>query len=168
VPLRDLALLRFNYHGFDGAVERGPMVLNAAVATDVLGVFRTLFRAGFPIRRVALAHRYRPNADPDSRANVTASFNCRPVVTPDGPLDAFSQHAYGLAVDINPLQNPYVRADGYVRNRFARPYVDRSQDLPGMIHDGDVVVRAFEAIGWEWGGHWSGGKDHMHFSLTGR
>jgi len=168
VPLRELALLRFNYVGFDGTVERGPMVVHASVARDVLGVFETLFHAGVPIRHVVLAKRFRPHADPDTRASVTAAFNCRPVITPDGPQDAYSQHSYGLAIDINSLQNPYVRSDGYVRNRFTRPYVDRSQDLPGMIHEGDVVVRAFAAIGWEWGGHWSGGKDYMHFSLTGR
>jgi len=168
VPLRDLALLRFNHVGFDGEVHRGPMVVHRSVAADVLGVFRTLFETGFPLKRVALASRFRPNADPDTRRNVTAAFNCRPVITPDGPQETFSQHAWGLAVDVNPLQNPYVAADGSVRNRFARPYVDRSQDLPGMIHEGDVVVRAFAAIGWSWGGRWSGGRDYMHFSLTGR
>lgn len=168
VPLRDLALMRFNYVGFDGDVHRGPMVVHRSVAEDVLGVFRTLFEAGFPLKRVALASRYRPNADPNTRRSVTAAFNCRPVVTPEGPQEILSQHAYGLAVDVNPLQNPYVAADGSVRNRFARPYVDRSRDLPGMIHPGDVVVRAFASIGWSWGGHWSGARDHMHFSLTGR
>jgi len=168
VPLSDLALLRFNYWGFDGEVKRGPMVVNRSVASDILGVFETLFEARFPIRHVALAKRFRPNADPDSRGSVTASFNCRPVVTADGPGDTYSQHAYGLAVDVNSLQNPYVRADGYVRNRFAQPYVDRSQDLLGMIHADDIVVRAFAAIGWTWGGTWSGDKDYMHFSLSGR
>ena len=168
VPLEDLSLLRFNYWGFDGELKRGPMVVHGSVAVDVLGVFETLFEAGFPIRHVVLAKRFRPNADPDSRGSVTASFNCRPIVTPDGPGDTFSQHSYGLAVDVNSLQNPYVREDGFVRNRFARPYVDRSQDLPGMIHEGDVVARAFAAIGWEWGGHWSGGQDYMHFSLENR
>ncbi len=167
-PLRDLSLLRFNYWRSDGEIKRGPMVVNRSVAHDVLGVFAALFEAGFPIRHVALAKRFRPNADPDSRSSVTASFNCRPIVTPDGPGDTFSQHSYGLAVDINSLQNPYVREDGFVQNRFARPYVDRSQDLPGMIHEGDLVVRAFAAIGWEWGGDWSGGKDYMHFSINGR
>jgi hypothetical protein len=168
VPLSDLALLRFNYWGFDGDLKRGPMVVNRSVASDVLGVFETLFDVRFPIRNVALAKRFRPNADPDARGSVTASFNCRPVVTADGPGDTYSQHASGLAVDINSLENPYVREDGYVRNRFAQPYVDRSQDLLGMIHPGDAVVDAFAAIGWTWGGTWSGDKDYMHFSLTGR
>ncbi len=168
VPLEDLALLRFNHLGFDGEIKRGRMVVHASVAEDVLGVFRTLFRAGFPIRRVELSKEFHPNADPDTRRSITASFNCRPIVTPAGPGDRFSMHAYGLAVDINPLQNPYVAEDGSTRNRFARPYRDRSQDLPGMVHEGDVVVQAFAAIGWEWGGRWSSGRDYMHFSVNDR
>jgi hypothetical protein len=171
VPIDGLRLLTFNYRGFDGEVKRGPMVVNAAVAEDVLSVFRHLFEVGFPLKRVGLAREFREarlETRPNTRRSVTASFNCRVVVTPAGPGDEFSQHAYGLAVDVNPLQNPFVRSDGWVRNRFARPYVNRSQDLPGMIHDGDVVVRAFAAIGWSWGGRWSGDVDYMHFSLAGR
>lgn len=171
VAIADLRLVRFNYWGFDGEIKRGPMVVNASVATDVLWVFDQLFEAGFPMKRVGLArafHERRWEDDPDTRRSVTASFNCRVVITPDGPGDEFSQHAYGLAVDVNPLQNPFARSDGWVHNRFAEPYVDRSQVLPGMIHEGDVVVSSFAAIGWAWGGRWSGDKDYMHFSLAGR
>jgi hypothetical protein len=171
VPISGLRLLRFNYWGFDGEVKRGPMVINARVSHDVLGVFERLFEARFPMKRVGLAREFvasRLETDPNSRRSVTASFNCRVVVTPAGPGDEFSQHAYGLAVDVNPLQNPFVREDGWVRNRFARPYVDRTGDHPGMIHPGDVVVSAFAAIGWGWGGDWGGAKDYMHFSLLGR
>jgi D-alanyl-D-alanine carboxypeptidase-like protein len=170
VPLTDLRLLRFNYWGFDGVVGRGPMVVQEDVAEDVLWVFGRLFRTRFPIKQVALAREFVPEEfEPriSSARSVTASFNCRPVVTPLGPGDEYSQHAFGLAVDINPVQNPFVTADGFVRNRKARPYLDRSRRLEGMIHDGDVVVRSFAAIGWKWGGHWSGGKDYMHFSLLG-
>ncbi len=168
VALADLALLRFNHVGLDGRIHRGRLVVHRSVAAQVLGAFRTLFEAGFPLERVDLARRFRPNADPDTRRNATAGFNCRPVLTPDGPGTTLSQHAYGLAVDVNPLLNPYVAADGSVRNRYARPYADRSRLRPGMIREGDVVVRAFAAIGWSWGGRWSGAKDYMHFSLTGR
>jgi len=170
VPIADLRLLRFNYSGFDGEIKRGPMVVNASVAADLLWVFGQVFDAGFPMKRVGLArafHERRWEDDPDTRRSVTASFNCRVVVTPDGPGDEFSQHAYGLAVDVNPLQNPFVRSDGWVHNAFARPYVDRAGELPGMIHEGDVVVRSFAAIGWAWGGRWSGDKDYMHFSAVG-
>jgi hypothetical protein len=173
VPLDDLRLLHFNYWGFGGNVLRGPMVVNASVAEDVLWVFRRLYDARFPIKRVSLSTPFHPKAFAqhrriDSNRSVTASFNCRPVVTALGPGGDFSQHAYGLAVDLNPLQNPYVTSDGFVRNRAAEPYTDRSRDLEGMIHEGDVVFRSFAAIGWEWGGNWTGDKDYMHFSLTGR
>jgi len=169
VALEDLRLLRFNYLGLDGEVHRGPMVVNASVAEDVLGVFEQLFDAGFPFKHVALARRWRPNAPTDTTRSVTSSFNCRPALNPDGtPTSSWSEHAYGLAVDVNPLQNPYVGPDGSVRRPAAEAYVDRSQELPGMIHPDDLVVLAFAAIGWEWGGNWSGKKDYMHFSLRGR
>jgi hypothetical protein len=170
VPLWDLRLLLFNYWGFGGEIKRGPMVVNASVAEDVLWVFHRLFDARFPLKRVGLArefHEQRLETHPDTRSSVTSSFNCRVVVTPAGAGNTYSQHAYGLAVDVNPVQNPYVSADGWVQNRFARPYVDRRRGLEGMIHEGDIVVRSFAAIGWSWGGSWSGGKDYMHFSLTG-
>ena len=172
VPLEGLSLLHFNYWGAGGNVLRGPMVVNATVAEDVLWVFHQLYDARFPIKRVSLATPFHPKAFAqhrriDSKRSVTASFNCRPVLTTSGPGDDFSQHAYGLAVDINPLQNPYVTTDGFVRNRAAEPYTVRSRHLEGMIHEGDVVVRTFAAIGWEWGGDWSGDKDYMHFSQSG-
>lgn len=169
VPLEDLRLLRFNYRGLDGEIHRGPMVVHASVAEGVLGVFEQLFDAGFPLKHVTLARRWRPNAPTDTTSSVTAAFNCRPALNADGtPSGSWSEHAYGLAVDVNPLQNPYVAGDGSVLRPAAEPYVDRSQELPGMIHAGDLVVRAFAAIGWEWGGDWSGKKDYMHFSLRGR
>jgi hypothetical protein len=170
VPLSDLSLLRFNYWDLDGNVERGPMVVNSSAATHVLWVFEHLFDARFPLQHVALATAFNPKSlenHPNSHGSTTASFNCRPIVTPEGAGPTYSQHSYGLAVDINPLQNPFVRSDGWTRNKFARPYVDRSASLPGMIHSGDVVTRSFAAIGWRWGGEWSGDKDYMHFSQTG-
>jgi len=169
VPLRELRLLRLRYWGLDGQVHQGPMVVSQAVASQVVSVFRRLFQGRFPIQDMHLAVQYRPDHDdPSDTRNYTNGFNCRPVVTARGPLARWSQHAYGLAIDINPIQNPYVTSDGYVRNLHARPYRDRSLRQPGTIHPGDVVVRAFAAIGWEWGGDWSGHKDYMHFSATGR
>lgn len=173
VPLDDLRILHFNYWGFGGTLLRGPMVVNASVAEDVLWVFHQLYDARFPIKRVALATEFRPASFAQHRRitshrSVTASFNCRPVVTALGPGDSFSQHAYGLAIDLNPVQNPYVTSGGFVRNRAAEPYLDRGRHLEGMIHEGDVAFRSFAAIGWAWGGNWSGDKDYMHFSLLGR
>jgi hypothetical protein len=167
VPLEDLRVVTVSYWGFDGEVKSGPLVLNEMVARDVLWVFGRLFRHGFAIKHIALAAKYHPPRPSDyhSHRDVTASFNCRPVTDNPGAL---SQHSYGWAIDINPLQNPYIRSDGSVLRRPALAYVDRSQDLPGMIHPGDVVVRSFARIGWGWGGNFSSIKDYMHFSLTGK
>ncbi|HEV8565266.1 MAG TPA: M15 family metallopeptidase [Actinomycetota bacterium] len=167
MPLEDLRVVRVSYWGFDGEVKSGPLVLNEMVAEDVLWVFGRLFRHDFAIKRIGLAAKYHPPRPSDyhSHRNVTSSFNCRPVTDNPGAL---SQHSYGWAIDINPLQNPYVRADGSVLRRPALAYLNRSQDLPGMIHPGDVVVRSFTRIGWEWGGDFTSIKDYMHFSLTGK
>ncbi len=169
VPMADLRLLRFNYLGFTDEIKRGRMVVHEDVATDVLSVFEQLFEARFPFKHVELSSRWRPNGPVDTTRSKTAAFNCRPALNPDlTPTGTWSEHAYGLAIDINPLQNPYVAPDGTVQRPAAEVYLDRTRDLPGMIHDGDLVVRAFAGIGWEWGGHWSGSKDYMHFSLRGR
>jgi len=166
VPIDDLRLVRVLYHTFSGGVASGPLVLNERVARDVLWVFGQLYRADFPIHRIGLPPRYRPPRKKDwfSTRDLSSSYNCRPATGNPGSL---SQHSYGWAIDINPLENPYVK-DGHVLRRAAKPYLDRSQDVPGMIHPGDSVVRAFAAIGWGWGGDWHTLKDYMHFSLTGR
>ena len=166
VPIGDLRVVTVRYLGFDGKTHAGPLVLNERVAADVLWVFRRLYRHRFPIEEVALAGKWHPTRPRDwfDTSDVTSSFNCRPVTNGT----SFSEHAYGWAVDINPLRNPYIGSDGAVLRRAVKPYVDRTQDRPGMIHPGDVVVRSFARIGWSWGGDWITLKDYMHFSLTGR
>jgi hypothetical protein len=96
-------------------------------------------------------------------SDVSASFNCRPVTNGT----TLSQHSFGWAIDINPLENPYVNGDGTVLRRAAKPFRDRARVRPGMILPGDLVVRSFARIGWSWGGDWHTLKDYMHFSLTG-
>jgi hypothetical protein len=168
VPLQDLRLVEVSYWNFDGEMKSGPLVLNERVASDVLWVFQRLFRAHFPIEEIELAAKDRPIRPEDywdkSRRSVTASFNCRLAT---GSTTTLSQHSYGWAIDIDPLQNPYVRNDGTVLRAIALPFRNRSLHRKGMIHDGDIVVRSFARIGWEWGGHWHTLKDYMHFSLTG-
>jgi hypothetical protein len=166
VPIRDLRLVTVSYWTFGGRVKQGPLIINESVADDVLSVFHQIFDAGFPIQKIALAAAWRPPRPSDwfSTKNVSASFSCRPVT---GQTSGFSQHAYGWAIDINPTQNPYVTGDGEVLRKACLPYVDRTQHLQGMIRRHDVVARAFDAIGWGWGGDWHSLKDYMHFSLTG-
>jgi hypothetical protein len=167
VRIDDLRHVRVSHWNFEGHVRSGPLIVHEAVARDVLWVFRRLFAARFPIRHIALPPAYRPPIprDRSSTHDRSSAFNCRPATGNPGSL---SHHSYGWAIDINPLENPYVTSDGSVLRRPAEPYTDRSRHEPGMIHRGDIVVRSFARIGWEWGGDWVTLKDYMHFSLTGR
>lgn len=167
VGIDELRHVRVSYWTFHGRARIGPLVVHEMVAHDVLRVFERLFEARFPIQRIELPRAYRPPrpSDRSSMHNRTAAFNCRPATGNPGSL---SHHSYGWAIDINPLQNPYVAANGSVLRRAVKPFLDRTRRAPGMIHRHDVVVRAFASIGWAWGGDWRTVKDYMHFSLTGR
>jgi len=152
VPLADLRHLTVTHVGFDGRAHRGELVVNADVADDVVDVFAALYAERFPIQRMLLIDEYAGDDDRSMAANNTSGFNCRRV----SGTDSWSDHAYGRAIDINPVQNPYV-VGSQVRPPAARPYVsvDRTEGStgrPGVIRDGDVVRREFERIGWEWGG----------------
>jgi hypothetical protein len=162
VPLDGLRYLTVSFRGFDGAAHTGELIVNADEAADVVDVFRQLFEAGFPIEEMRIITDADLAAPPTGDGNNTAAFVCRPV----RGGSRFSAHAYGLAIDVNPFQNPYVR-DDLVLPELASAYVDRSNVRPGMILDGEVAVRAFEAIGWEWGGRWDDPVDTMHFTATG-
>ena len=164
VPLKDLRILRMAHLGFDGRVHAGELVVHEDHAGDVLGVFRSLFETGFPIERMELVDEYEGDDDLSMAANNTSGFNCRPST---GSPGEWSQHSYGLAIDINPVQNPYVAKNGDVDPPKGAAYADRSTKAPGVIHRNDSVVQAFARIGWEWGGDWTSSKDYQHFSANG-
>ena len=162
VPMKRLRLIRLNYWGFDKEVHDGKLVVNKRQAHNMVEVFSKLFKKRFPIKRMKLVDAYDADDGRSMRHNNTSAFNCRFVAG----TDHWSEHAYGRAIDINPVQNPYVRSDGSVSPKKGARYADRSQDLPGMIHAGGGVVRAFSGVGWGWGGYWSSAKDYQHFSST--
>ncbi len=164
VPLRKLRLLTLSYHGFDGRSHTGRLVVNRSVAKRVVAVFRKLYRAGFPIRRMRPVYAYGGSDFRSIEADNTSAFNCRHATG----SSSWSNHAYGLAIDINPIENPYVTASGSVAHRASRPYLKRSRHRRGMAYPGGVLVRAFRSAGWGWGGYWSGVKDYQHFSANGR
>jgi hypothetical protein len=165
VPVSGLRVLRMNHWGFDGVAHPGVLVVSASQAAAVLGVFRQLFDGRFPIRRMQPVSEFGSNDERSMAADNTSGFNCRYVA---GQPGVWSQHAYGLAVDVNPLENPYVMPDGTVKPPGGGRFMDRSLPAKGMIHVGDLVVRAFASIGWGWGGSWSGAKDYQHFSANSR
>ena len=163
VPIRNLRLIRATYHAFDGSRQFGRLVVHKSVADDMVYALRKMWRHDFQIRKMYLVDRYEGSDRKSMRADNTSAFNCRTVAG----TDTWSQHAYGKAIDINPVENPYVASDGSVSPKRGTEYADRSLDRKGMIHDGDSTVRAFEDVGWGWGGYWSSSKDYQHFSESG-
>ncbi len=164
VRIGDLRVLHMNERGFDGNLHPGELIVNRDSASAVLGVFRELFLARFPIQRMRPVDAYGGSDARSMAADNTSGFNCRYV---PGSPGVWSQHAYGHAVDINPLRNPYVTSAGNVMPPRGARFTDRSLPAPGMIRSGGVVVRAFASIGWGWGGGWNGSPDYQHFSATG-
>ncbi len=160
VPLADLRHLTLSYVDLDGAARTGGLVVHADVADDVVTVFERLYDARFPIARMRTVDAYGGDDDRSMAANNTSAYNCRTVAG----QSTWSDHAYGRAVDINPVQNPYLTG-GAVLPPGGAAYVDRSAvaDERGVVTADGVVAQAFAAVGWEWGGAWAE-PDYQHFS----
>jgi hypothetical protein len=159
----DLRLVRVSFVGFDGTAHVGALVVNRRVARDVVAVFRRLYVARFPIRRMTPISAFHGSDDASMAADNTSGFNCRRAVGGSG----WSEHAYGLAIDVNPVENPYLLG-GKTLPPAGRRYRDRASERRGMAVAGGTLVRAFASVGWKWGGRWSGSPDYQHFSANGR
>lgn len=158
----DLSLVRLTHWDFEGRVRGGRLVVHDAVAAEVVTVFTTLYRERFPIRLMQPVDAYDGDDAASMAADNTSGFNCRRAVT-EGAA-SWSTHAYGRAVDVNPVENPYLFG-GRVLPPAGAGYVDRSTYRPGMAVPGGVPVRAFAAVGWSWGGEWTS-PDYQHFSTA--
>jgi hypothetical protein len=164
VALNDLRIVRLRYWGFNGEVQDGELVVHRTVADDVVAAFRAIFEARFPIERMVPVDEYGGDDVRSMDDNNTSAFNCRLA----SGSTRWSEHAYGRAIDINPVQNPYVPITGAVEPSAGAQYVDRTRVVPGVIVSDGPVVAAFDSVGWEWGGDWTGSTDYQHFSSTGR
>jgi len=163
VPPEKLAYITVPFWGFDGWVHTGELIVHDDVAADVIGVFEELYGARFPIEEMRVITRADVDAPPIGDGNNSGSFVCRPVTGGT----SFSEHAKGLAIDINPFHNPYIRGDRVLPEQ-ASTYIDRSLNEQGMLQPDSLVVQAFAEIGWSWGGSWNSLKDYQHFSANGR
>ena len=167
VPLSSLRVLAVSHWDFARNLQTGQLVVNRTAAASLARVFRQLYVLRFPIRHMQFADFYGPKSGRPRDNDVTESFECRKAVpSPCGSgTGHWSMHAYGLAVDVNPIENPYTGC-GRTRTRASIPYLNRSRIRRGMVTA--AVVRAFASVGWGWGGSWSGStKDYMHFSSSG-
>jgi hypothetical protein len=165
VPPQALREIHLTYYGFDHRAHTGRIIVNASVVTKVIKVFRTLYRAKFPIKQMVPVDKFHGSDPRSMAADNTSGFNCRLAVTTGPPT--WSMHAYGLAIDVNTVQNPYVETPGDIQPVAGRAYANRSDIRPGMAYPGGVLVNAFYSIGWGWGGNWSGSPDYQHFSSNG-
>ena len=164
VGLGDLRLIKLTYWGFDRQAHPGKLVVHRRWAHEIARIFGKLYDARFPIRRMHLVDRYGAVDMRSMKADNTSAFNCR---YRDSVCCTWSQHAYGRAIDINPVENPYVGSWG-VSPPNGADFVDRTPVRRGMLADHDRAWWAFHTIGWLWGGSWSWPVDYQHYSATGR
>jgi hypothetical protein len=153
--------VQVSFYGFDGKFHTGELLIHEAAAAKIVEVFRKLQAARFPIEQMQIP-------DP-ALSNAATGDSNDTVAVPAGRMttQTWSQHAFGLAIDVNPFHNPYVKGD-IVIPELASAYKARGNVRPGMIEPNDVVVKAFKSVGWTWGGTWSSLKDFQHFSANGK
>lgn len=162
IDYSDLRLVTVRYIGFDGLDHDGELIVNVQVADDVAAIFKDLYAARYPIEKIRLIDEYDADDEASMEDNNTSAFCFRKI---DGQED-LSDHSYGIAVDINPLYNPYVRSGFGERDVLpvnAGAYADRTAEFPYKIVPGDVCYNAFVSRGWKWGGEWDFPKDYQHF-----
>jgi hypothetical protein len=164
VPVEDLRRLDVRHWNSEGVLSDGALIVHADHAEDLVFVFERLFASGFPIHSLRPITEFAGDDDRSMAANNSSAFNCREIA---GRPGVWSQHAFGGAVDLNPLVNPWVRGS-QVDPPGAAAHLDRTVGAPGMVVSGDIVTEAFAAIGWHWGGDWSSTIDYQHFSHDGR
>ena len=164
VGLGDLRQLTVSHWGFDGRRRTGRLVVHETAASPLRAVLRRLYAARFAIRKLVPIEAYGGSDFRSIEADNTSAFNCRRATG----SSSWSEHAYGRAIDVNPIENPYV-ASGRVYHDASWQYVARRPVRKGMAVEGGPLVGALDAIGWGWGGRWSGSvKDYQHFSASGR
>ena len=162
IDYSDLRYVTVKYIDFDGNEKSGELIVNVQVADDVLAIFKELYDAGYRIEKMRLIDDYNADDEASMEDNNTSAFNYRTI---DG-TDEISDHGYGVAIDINPLYNPYVRNGFGERDVLpvnGSAYADRSADFAYKIVSGDICYNAFVNRGWKWGGDWKSPVDYQHF-----
>jgi D-alanyl-D-alanine carboxypeptidase len=160
VDPRQLRRVEINHIGFDGQIHRGALIVDEDLAAEVVAIFEQLLQMRYPIEKIRTVDNYPAGDDELSMEdNNTSAFNCRDIPGSGN----WSEHAFGRAIDLNPLLNPYIDGTGAFQPANAAPYLDRDRIGPGILHAGDPAVRAFTDRGWRWGGNWRTPKDYQHF-----
>lgn len=147
VPLDDLRYMQVSFYNFEGNAQQGELVVHMLAVEDLTYIFEKLFEARFPIQSMKLVDEFGGSDDASMSANNSSAFYARKVAR----TQRWSNHASGLAIDINPLINPYSKGDFYCPKEGVQ-YLDRSVLVPGMITKDSLIYQLFRERGWEWGG----------------
>lgn len=158
VSLEELSYVKVTYWGFDEQEHMGELIVHSKVAEEVVEIFKELYEAKFPIEKIRLIDEYAANDDLSMEDNNTSAFCFREITG----SEKISKHGYGIAIDINPVQNPYI-VDNKILPLKGKGYTDREDVRKGMIVQGDACYNAFVSRGWTWGGQWKTVKDYQHF-----
>jgi hypothetical protein len=163
-PISNLRYITLTYIGFDGKEHIGELIVNKAVANDVVNIFKELYNIKYPIRKMKLVSNYNGSDFASIEADNTSAYNCRFV---DG-TNKWSNHSFGRAIDINPIENPYVSKSGHISHKKSLKFANRvhQNNTPSdkaMIAKYDKIVAIFKKYGWRWGGDWRCCKDYQHF-----
>jgi len=166
VPLENLRYLRMNHLNFEGKTVSGELIVHKEVADEVVLIFSELYEIGYPVHQMRLVADFAANDWQSIEADNTSAFNCRPMT---GKKKKWSKHAYGKAIDINPIENPYINKKGYISHKASWKYKKRvhKNDTPAdkaVLLKNDKATKIFEKYGWKWGGDWRTIKDYQHFS----
>lgn len=161
VTLDELRYLRVSYYDFDENIQVGELIVNQKVASEIIEIFKELYDVKYPIDKMKLIDEYDADDNKSCIDNNTSALCVRPVV--GSTINRWSNHSYGLAIDINPVQNPYVYSDGHIYDPNSKPYLDRTNIRKGMIIKDDPLHKAFTSRGWRWGGDFKNTKDYQHF-----
>ncbi len=168
VGLEDLRYVRVRHWDFKGGSSIGELVVHADVAEGIAQIFEELYDIGYPVRQMRLVSDFKGNDWQSIEADNTSAHNCRSLT---GSSKKWSNHAYGMAIDINPIENPYISRTGRISHKASLPYRKRAHvpsrglaDKAMALKD-DKVVHIFKKYGWKWGGEWTGIKDYQHFSF---
>ena len=152
--INNLVLVDVFYYSFDGNLHKGQLLINRAVKNDIIEIFEFIKESRFPIDKVIPIAKYDWSDEASLSDNNTTSFNYRFV----SGTRIVSNHAYGYAIDINPVQNPYIK-----RNKILPLGAVYDPDAPGTITRDSQLVQEFKKRGWSWGGDWRSVKDYQHF-----
>lgn len=165
VSLRDLRYIHITYRDFKGVDRTGELIMHREVAKDIARIFRRLYEIGYPVRQMRLVSDFGGNDWRSIEADNTSAFNCRKATG----SKQWSKHAYGRAIDLNPIENPYISRSGHIAHKASLKYrrrVHRGRSTPSdkaLLVESDRAVEIFKGYGWKWGGNWSGTKDYQHF-----